>query len=78
MVAILAVDISLRKLAEEALRESEERYRVLFEGSTHGILAVDIETGRLTSPGLQHLQQMHQAVVLLLSQVQTLQAQVSK
>jgi PAS domain S-box-containing protein len=31
---------------EEELRESEEKYRVLFEGSTHGILAADIETKR--------------------------------
>jgi PAS domain S-box-containing protein len=34
------------KRAEEALRESEEKYRVLFEGSTHGILAANIETKR--------------------------------
>ena len=42
----IARDITAWKLAEAALRESEERYRVLFEGSTHGILAVDMETGR--------------------------------
>jgi two-component system, cell cycle sensor histidine kinase and response regulator CckA len=42
----IARDITDLKQAEEALRESEEKYRVLFERSTHGILAVDMETGR--------------------------------
>ncbi|MHB8842897.1 MAG: sensor domain-containing diguanylate cyclase [Candidatus Aquicultor sp.] len=42
----IARDITERKKAEEKLRESEERYRVIFEGSTQGILATDTETGR--------------------------------
>jgi PAS domain S-box-containing protein len=42
----MMTDISERKQSERSLAESEERYRVLFEGSPHGILAVDMETRR--------------------------------
>ena len=38
-------DIADRKKAEEALRDSETRYRRLFETAKDGILLLDAETG---------------------------------
>jgi PAS domain S-box-containing protein len=40
-------DISRRKSAENKLRESEERYRTLFNEATEGIALADFETGIL-------------------------------
>jgi PAS domain S-box-containing protein len=37
-------DITQRKLMEEALRQSEHNYRVLFEGTIDGMLVTDAET----------------------------------
>ena len=40
----MAQDITDRKRAERALKESEEKFRVIFEGSKDGIILVDAES----------------------------------
>jgi len=40
------VDITEHKEAEKALRESEEKYRALFEASQEGIFVIDASTGK--------------------------------
>ena len=39
-----SLDITEHKKAEDALSESEQRYRALFEGAAEGILVADVET----------------------------------
>ncbi len=43
----IIVDISYRIKAEEAIKKSEERFRVLFEGAPDAIILADPETGKL-------------------------------
>ncbi len=46
-VTCVARDITERKQSEEALRESEEKYRALFAAESDGIFVVDKETGTI-------------------------------
>ncbi|MCK4771696.1 MAG: PAS domain S-box protein, partial [Candidatus Latescibacteria bacterium] len=50
-------DITERKRAEEALKESEAKYRTLFEESTDGIIIADIETKEFlyVNPSMCHM-----------------------
>jgi PAS domain S-box-containing protein len=43
----IITDISERKLAEETLRKSEDRYRGLFESSADALFLIDCETGQI-------------------------------
>jgi PAS domain S-box-containing protein len=43
----------LAAVSEEQLKESEQRYRNLFDGANDGILLVDIETGTITEANAQ-------------------------
>jgi PAS domain S-box-containing protein len=44
----IAVDVTVRKLAEEALHESEERFRTIYEYGPGGIASIDLD-GRFIS-----------------------------
>ena len=48
-VQLIARDITDRKRAEEALRESEEQLRTLVESATEAIVLLDIDTGTFTA-----------------------------
>jgi PAS domain S-box-containing protein len=66
-------DITNQILAKEALKESEDRYRQLFEASPDAIILADIETGMLTDANpsackllgysVGELREMHQTMI---------------
>jgi len=53
----VVLDFTERRQAEEALRESEAKFRILFEQATDGMLLVDVETRRfiLTNRQMQKM-----------------------
>ena len=55
--ALLLEDFTERKRAEDALRESEKRYRAVIERTTDGIFLADFTTRRIlkTNPALQNM-----------------------
>ncbi|MBD3306369.1 PAS domain S-box protein, partial [candidate division KSB3 bacterium] len=66
----IAIDITARKQAEEALRESEKKYRTLFEAAKDAILVADAETGMLldANPMAEELLGREQAEIIGLHQ----------
>ncbi len=48
VICIVVRDITERKQAEEALKESEERYRTLFESTVNPILVIDTDGNYIT------------------------------
>jgi len=65
-------DITEHKLAEEALRESEEHYRILFDEALDGICLADAETGFIIDCNQALLSLVGRERVKLIGQSQTI------
>ena len=48
LVAEVNVDIAERKAAESALRESEKKFRAIFDNANDGMILTDLKTGKLS------------------------------
>ncbi len=68
----LVRDITERKQAEQALNESEARYRTLFEDATDGMALADADTGELIDCNLGLCQMVERDKAELVGQMQSI------
>lgn len=51
----IITDVTERKRAEEALRVSESKFRIIFDNEVYGIIIFDMETGRIVDVNRTHV-----------------------
>ena len=66
---VLQEEIAARRIAEEALRTSELRYRRLFETASDGIVLIDRDSGRITGVNPALVAMVNQGAANLVGQV---------
>lgn len=71
-VLVALLDITKRKRAEKALRDNEERYRMLFEDAQDGIALADAETGLLLDCNSELCRMVERERIELLGQPQSI------
>jgi PAS domain S-box-containing protein len=57
-VVVVTTDITERKKAEEALRESEKKFRAIFSNANDGFISVDLESGKFFSANRKMLEML--------------------